>query len=325
LGFEIRFNLWAMCVLLPCTYLIALILVPCIFFVHVVWPRGFALWYLQVTSLHEKQLVSHLPTRHSCFAPSFLSCFLYVLQQYDPSHDVRPILLEWDLSMLVPEIGLFPELTAKMFGKYAFLEPQAFPELWSSSNTGNISLSHIMLHPTWRFQVELAKQSTFLHHTPRKKLGTDPSTTQIRPQLGNHYLKASAPPCYFENTTIVVFSWHPISIRRNFDTPSKKLGILGGSCMRPGHTQSFLLPSGTTMSAVRFSLPFSFVWENDRVKINPFNHVVKNHSCMNPKRFSFLLIENQDCSYYPFADDVKNEELRLLGQSRSIEKKTKVH
>ncbi len=78
-----------MCVLLPCTYLIALILVPCISFVHVVWPHGFSLGYLQVMSFHEKQLVSsfhdkqlvsHLPTRQSCFAPSFLSCFLYVLQ-----------------------------------------------------------------------------------------------------------------------------------------------------------------------------------------------------------------------------------------------------
>ncbi len=27
--------------------------------------------------------MSHLPTRHSCFAPSFLSCFLYVLQHSD--------------------------------------------------------------------------------------------------------------------------------------------------------------------------------------------------------------------------------------------------
>jgi hypothetical protein len=33
-------------------------------------------------SFHEKQLVSHLPRRHSCFAPSFLSCFLYILQHY---------------------------------------------------------------------------------------------------------------------------------------------------------------------------------------------------------------------------------------------------
>ncbi len=36
-------------------------------------------------SFHEKQLVSHLPTRHStgsCFAPSFLSCFSYVFQHH---------------------------------------------------------------------------------------------------------------------------------------------------------------------------------------------------------------------------------------------------
>ncbi len=60
--------------------MVTLILVPCISFVHVVWPRGFSLGYLQVMSFYEKQLVSHLPTRHSCFPPSFLSCFLYVLQ-----------------------------------------------------------------------------------------------------------------------------------------------------------------------------------------------------------------------------------------------------
>ncbi len=45
-------------------YLVLLILVPCISFVHVVWPHGFFLGYLQVTSFHEKQLVSHLPMRH---------------------------------------------------------------------------------------------------------------------------------------------------------------------------------------------------------------------------------------------------------------------
>ena len=75
-------------------------LVSFVSFVHVVWPRVFAFGYLQVTSLHdaelipvlsfhEKQLVSHLPTRHStgsCFAPSFLLCFLYVLQHPAPTY-----------------------------------------------------------------------------------------------------------------------------------------------------------------------------------------------------------------------------------------------
>ncbi len=39
---------------------------------------------IPVLSFREKQLVSRLPTRHSmgsCFAPSFLLCFSYVLQQ----------------------------------------------------------------------------------------------------------------------------------------------------------------------------------------------------------------------------------------------------
>ncbi len=44
-----------------------------------------------MTSFHEKQLVSHLPTRHSCFPPSFLSCFLY-----DRPHDHARTLGERD-------------------------------------------------------------------------------------------------------------------------------------------------------------------------------------------------------------------------------------
>ncbi len=38
---------------------------------------------------------------------------------------------------------------------------------------------------------------------------------------------------------------------------------------------------GRTTSAICLSIPISFLWENDRVKINPFNHdLMKKHSCM---------------------------------------------
>ncbi len=62
-------------------------LISFVSFVHVVWPCGFAVGYLQVTCLHDaewapvlsfhvKEPVSHLPMRHrtgSCFACPFLS------------------------------------------------------------------------------------------------------------------------------------------------------------------------------------------------------------------------------------------------------------
>ena len=52
--------------------------------------------------------------------------------------------------------------------------------------------------------------------------------------------------------------------------------------------------------------PFSFLWENDKVKINPFNHVVKNHSWWFGHCSHFFFARNKDVSNYPFAEDVKN-------------------
>ena len=63
---------------------------------------------------------------------------------------------------------------------------------------------------------------------------------------------------------------------------------------------------GRTTSAVCFSLPISFLWENDKVKINPFNHVVKNHSWWFGPCSHFFFLRNHDGSNYPFTDDVKN-------------------
>ncbi len=39
-------------------------------------------------------------------------------------------------------------------------------------------------------------------------------------------------------------------------------------------------PPGRNTSAMCFLLPISFLWDIDWVKINPFNHVTMNHSCM---------------------------------------------
>jgi len=40
------------------------------------------------------------------------------------------------------------------------------------------------------------------------------------------------------------------------------------------------VPSGRTTSAVCFSLHISILWENNKLKINPFSHVLKYRSCM---------------------------------------------
>ncbi len=63
---------------------------------------------------------------------------------------------------------------------------------------------------------------------------------------------------------------------------------------------------GRTTSAVCFSLPISFLWENDKVKINPFNHVVKNDSWWFGPCSHFFFLRNHDGSNYPFTDDVKH-------------------
>ncbi len=49
-----------------------------------------------------------------------------------------------------------------------------------------------------------------------------------------------------------------------------------------------------------------FLWENDRLKINPFNHVVKNHVCHVFVASHFFLWENDWVKINPFNDVVKN-------------------
>ncbi len=45
-----------------------------------------------------------------------------------------------------------------------------------------------------------------------------------------------------------------------------------------------------------------FLWENDKVKINPFNHVMKNHICHVFLASHFFLWENDQVKMNPFND-----------------------
>ncbi len=80
--------------------------------------------------------------------------------------------------------------------------------------------------------------------------------------------------------------------------------------------------TGRTMSDMCFLLPISFLWENYRVQIILFYHVVKNHSWWSRTRFSFLLLEKS--SWLELSICKWHEEPHLLGQSCSIEEKNKV-